>query len=132
MRQLLEAENADRIVHSIAYQMRAARFPVRRDLAGFAFSESAVDEALGPQAVVPLDISTVAAIPSAGFAQMSSSGWLGCAGSADCQVHRFARHGHAGWHAMKSRAAILSWRDGWAEFSGDRRAKRLSGRRLSG
>jgi len=46
MRQLLEAENADRIVHSIAYQMRAARFPVRRDLAGFAFSESAVDEAL--------------------------------------------------------------------------------------
>ena len=46
MRQLLEAEKADRIVHSIAYQMRAARFPVHRDLAGFAFSESAVDEAL--------------------------------------------------------------------------------------
>ena len=46
MRQPLEAEKADRIVHSIAYQMRAARFPVHRDLAGFAFSESAVDEAL--------------------------------------------------------------------------------------
>ena len=46
MRQILEAERADRIVHSIAYQMRAVRFPVHRDLAGFTFSESAVEEAL--------------------------------------------------------------------------------------
>jgi hypothetical protein len=38
MRQLLEAEKADRIVHSIAYQLRAARFPLHGDMAGYAFS----------------------------------------------------------------------------------------------
>jgi len=43
---LLKAEVAEREVRSINYQMSAARFPAYRDLAGFEFSESQVDEAL--------------------------------------------------------------------------------------
>ncbi|MGH8114150.1 MAG: IS21-like element helper ATPase IstB [Rhodanobacteraceae bacterium] len=43
---LLEAEVAERAVRSIAYQMKRARFPVYRDLAGFDFRQSPVDEAL--------------------------------------------------------------------------------------
>jgi DNA replication protein DnaC len=42
---LLKAEVAEREVRSINYQMKAARFPAYRDLAGFAFAESHVDEA---------------------------------------------------------------------------------------
>ena len=44
--QLLKAEMAEREVRSIAYQMKASRFPVYRDLAGFDFSQSVVNEAL--------------------------------------------------------------------------------------
>ncbi len=44
--QLLKAERAYRDVRSMAYQMRAARFPIHRDLAGFAFNEATVDEPL--------------------------------------------------------------------------------------
>ena len=43
---LLDAEVADRRIRSIHYQMRAARFPHHRDLAGFDFSASDVDEGL--------------------------------------------------------------------------------------
>jgi DNA replication protein DnaC len=43
---LVKAEIAEREVRSINYQMRIARFPVYRDLAGFVFSESSVDETL--------------------------------------------------------------------------------------
>lgn len=43
---LLKAEVAERDVRSINYQMKAARFPAYRDLAGFDFTESQVDEAL--------------------------------------------------------------------------------------
>jgi len=43
---LLKAEVAEREVRSINYQMKAARFPVYRDLAGFDFAQSSVDEAL--------------------------------------------------------------------------------------
>ncbi|MDD5472402.1 MAG: IS21-like element helper ATPase IstB [Sideroxydans sp.] len=43
---LLKAEMAEREVRSIAYQMKASRFPVYRDLAGFDFSQSVVNEAL--------------------------------------------------------------------------------------
>lgn len=46
MAELLAAEQADREVRSLAYQMRAARFPVHRDLAGFQFNQARVDEAL--------------------------------------------------------------------------------------
>ena len=46
MRQLIEAETAERTVRSMAYQMGAARFPTHRDLAGFDFSAAQVDEAL--------------------------------------------------------------------------------------
>jgi DNA replication protein DnaC len=46
MRQLIEAEAAERTVRSMAYQMGAARFPMHRDLAGFDFTASHVDEAL--------------------------------------------------------------------------------------
>jgi DNA replication protein DnaC len=44
--ELIAAETAEREVKSLAYQMRAARFPVHRDLAGFDFTQTKVDEAL--------------------------------------------------------------------------------------
>jgi DNA replication protein DnaC len=43
---LLQAEDVDRGMRSIAHQMKAARFPVHRDLAGFDFDASQVDKAL--------------------------------------------------------------------------------------
>jgi DNA replication protein DnaC len=43
---LLKAEVAERDVRSITYQTKAAKFPAYRDLAGFDFTQSAVDEAL--------------------------------------------------------------------------------------
>lgn len=43
---LLKAKVAEREVRSIHYQMKAARFPAYRDLTGFEFGESPVDEAL--------------------------------------------------------------------------------------
>lgn len=43
---LLKAEVAEREVRSINYQMKAARFPSYRDLAGFDFTASSVDETL--------------------------------------------------------------------------------------
>ena len=46
LHQLLKAEAAQREVRSMAYQMRVARFPSHRDLAGFDFQQSGVDEAL--------------------------------------------------------------------------------------
>jgi len=44
--QLLKAEIAEREVRSIAYQLKAARFPTYKDLAGFEFAASEVNEAL--------------------------------------------------------------------------------------
>jgi DNA replication protein DnaC len=44
--QLLKAETAEREVRSIAYQLKAARFPTYKDLAGFDFAASEVNEAL--------------------------------------------------------------------------------------
>jgi len=44
--QLLKAETAEREVRSIAYQIKAARFPAYKDLAGFDFASSEVNEAL--------------------------------------------------------------------------------------
>ncbi len=46
VRSLLEAENTDRGIRSIRYQLRSARFPVHRDLASFEFEASAVDRSL--------------------------------------------------------------------------------------
>ncbi len=43
---LLRAEVAEREVRSINYQMKTARFPAYRDLAGFEFGDSQVDEGL--------------------------------------------------------------------------------------
>lgn len=44
--QLLKAEMAEREVRSIAYHMKAARFPAYKDLSGFDFAESDVNELL--------------------------------------------------------------------------------------
>ena len=44
--QLLKAETAEREVRSMAYQLKAARFPAYRDLAGFDFASSEVNEAM--------------------------------------------------------------------------------------
>ena len=43
---LLQAEDVDRHMRSIAHQLKAARFPVHRDMAGFDFEASQVDQAL--------------------------------------------------------------------------------------
>jgi len=43
---LIKSETAEREVRSVAYQMKAAKFPVHRDFSGFNFSESQVDEPL--------------------------------------------------------------------------------------
>ena len=44
--QLLKAEVAEREVRSIAYQIKAARFPAYKDLAGFDFASSEANEAM--------------------------------------------------------------------------------------
>ncbi len=44
--QLLKAETAEREVRSIAYQIKAARFPAYKDLTGFDFASSEVNEVL--------------------------------------------------------------------------------------
>ena len=43
---LIKAEVAEREVRSVNYQMKIARFPAHRDLTGFDFSESTVNEPL--------------------------------------------------------------------------------------
>jgi DNA replication protein DnaC len=43
---LLRAEHTDRAMRSVSHQMNAAKFPVHRDLAGFDFEASKVDQAL--------------------------------------------------------------------------------------
>ncbi len=43
---LLKAEMAEREVRSVAYQMKIARFPAYRDLAGFDFTQSVANEVL--------------------------------------------------------------------------------------
>jgi hypothetical protein len=40
---LLQAEGTDRVMRSVCHQMKAAKFPVHRDLAGFDFEVSPVD-----------------------------------------------------------------------------------------
>ena len=44
--QLLKAETAEREVRSVAYQLKTARFPAYRDLNGFDFTSSEINEAL--------------------------------------------------------------------------------------
>lgn len=46
MEHLLQAENSDLTMRSIAHQMKSARFPMHRDLAGFDFAVSQVDQRL--------------------------------------------------------------------------------------
>jgi DNA replication protein DnaC len=43
---LLQAENTDRAMRSVSHQMFAAKFPLHRDLAGFNFDASKVDQPL--------------------------------------------------------------------------------------
>ena len=43
---LLQAETTDRAMRSVSHQMNAAKFPVHRDLAGFDFESSKVDQRL--------------------------------------------------------------------------------------
>ena len=44
LRKLVRSEQADRQVRSLQYQMKSARFPQPRDLAGFDFAESPLEE----------------------------------------------------------------------------------------
>jgi DNA replication protein DnaC len=43
---LLQAEHTDRGMRAISHQLKVARFPIHRDLAGFDFASSEVDETL--------------------------------------------------------------------------------------
>ena len=43
---LLQAEHTDRAMRSVSHQMNAAKFPMHRDLAGFEFDASTVDQPL--------------------------------------------------------------------------------------
>jgi DNA replication protein DnaC len=43
---LLRAEHVERHMRSVAHQMKSARFPLHRDLAGFDFEGTSVDQAL--------------------------------------------------------------------------------------
>ena len=51
--QLLKAEMAEREVRSIAYHMKAARFPAYKDLSGFDFMASEINEATLRQLHIP-------------------------------------------------------------------------------
>ena len=44
LEQLLQAEIVDRNIRSVKYQLKSARFPVHRDLHGFDFTQSEIDE----------------------------------------------------------------------------------------
>lgn len=46
LHQLIKSETAQREVRSMAYQMKAARFPAHRDLVGFEFEQAHADEVL--------------------------------------------------------------------------------------
>ena len=46
---LLQAEHTDRAMRSVSHQMNAAKFPVHRDLAGFDFESSTIDQSLVKQ-----------------------------------------------------------------------------------
>ena len=46
MEHLLQAEGTDRVMRSVSHQMKAAKFPVHRDMAGFDFEVSPVDRQL--------------------------------------------------------------------------------------
>ena len=46
---LLQAEHTDRAMRSVSHQMNAAKFPIHRDLAGFNFEVSEVDQSLVKQ-----------------------------------------------------------------------------------
>jgi DNA replication protein DnaC len=46
---LLQAEHTDRAMRSVKHQMNAAKFPLHRDLAGFDFASSKVDQPLVKQ-----------------------------------------------------------------------------------
>lgn len=45
LRRLLDAEQADRQARSLSYQLKAARFPVHRDLSGMDWSETPLESA---------------------------------------------------------------------------------------
>ena len=46
---LLDAEHTDRAMRSVSHQLKVARLPIHRDLAGFDFEASKVDYSLGKQ-----------------------------------------------------------------------------------
>ena len=50
--QLLKAETAEREVRSIAYQIKSARFPAYKDLAGFDFANSEINGTPTPWAAL--------------------------------------------------------------------------------
>jgi len=95
--QLLKAEMAEREVRSIAYQIKAARFPAYKDLAGFDFAISEINEALVRQ------LHRCDFIDSADNAVLIGGGW-----------HRQKSYSHRSWRtgcrAPSQKGALLRHR----------------------
>lgn len=66
---LLQAEHTDRAMRSVSHQMFAAKFPLHRDLAGFDFASSKVDQALVRQLATMTFTDTAQKMPCSLVAQ---------------------------------------------------------------
>ena len=92
--QLLKAEVAEREVRSIAYQMKAARFPAYKDLAGFDFASSEVNEAMVRQlhrCAFIEDAHNVVAVGGPGTGKTHIATALGVQASQPCTTWSSAR-----------------------------------------
>ena len=70
---LLQAEFTDRAMRSVSHQMNAAKFPVHRDLAGFDFASSKVDQPLVKQlATLAFTETAQNAVPKRGLLCLSA------------------------------------------------------------
>ena len=70
---LVQAEGTDRVMRSVSHQMKAAKFPVHRDMAGFDFEVSPVDRKVSGNQPAFLPVSRSRASPSAAAARRSAA-----------------------------------------------------------
>ena len=75
---LLQAEGTDRVMRSVSHQMKAAKVPVHRDMAGFDFEVSPVDRQLVSTLAAPHQTSSpsqASANPSARPVRRTCRAW---------------------------------------------------------
>jgi DNA replication protein DnaC len=101
LHELIAAETAEREVKSLAYQMKAARFPAHRDLAGFDFTQSRVDEAL------------IRRLHSGGFTQTAQNAVL-IGGPGTGKTHSGYRHWRGSDPETRQTGAVPSPRLNWS------------------